>query len=787
MTSIRKTSLAITVGLSTSIAALQSQAQDNSLMLEEVVVTATKRAEGLQDVPIALSVMGSEKITDQGIGNLEDMAVFLPNVHIAEGGAGDQLFIRGVGSGVNYSFEQSVGTFIDGVYFGRGQASRSSFLDVARVEVLKGPQSTLFGKNTIAGAINITTARPGDEFEGKIEATAEPEFGGWSTTLMLSSPLTDRFGARFVIKRDETDGYMDNRFKDRDERQAENTVGRIVLDWAPTDTLDLSLKYETGETETIGRQDLITIATPFAIGRYREVDPDFTASFGYDKSAQNIAGLVSDDQFHDSEWDIATLTAEWALGDYTLKSVTGYVDYQFSNYLDSDYGPLQFIARGRDEQHEQFTQEFLLSSPLGENLEYLVGIFYQDEELAHDSTTDAILSGAGIGGGAFDGTGISFFNQEASTLSAFVQTTFNISDTFRLIAGIRYSRDEKDFSKEGFIALPFTTVGNTDRAGIFDAVLNFSTDHLFRDGVATRCPGINYDCVSEPFETDRSESNVTGDITVQWDATDEVMTYFKVGNGYKAFGFDQANSRGIFEGQAYDEEKVLAYELGAKMDLLGGRARLNAALFFSEFEDVQVSTFDGNAGFLVGNAGESEVKGLEIDGSVVLTEQWTLTASLAYLDAEYTTFPDAACNEPQALEWIDAGNTRGSCVQDLAGEPLQFAPELAGSLALEYFVSITDGIDLRMTADLNYSDDYHFANDLDPVLEQDAYTKINARIGLASADQTWSIAVLGKNLTDEKTSTWGNDVPLAGQGFSQTYFQHIDAPRSVEIQAAYKF
>jgi outer membrane receptor protein involved in Fe transport len=782
----RKTQFSLQFASALGIGVLSTTAYSQPI-LEEVLVTASKRVQGMQDVPIALSVMNSEKIADQGIGDLEEMAVFMPNVHIAEGGAGDQLFIRGVGSGINYGFEQSVGTFIDGVYFGRGQASRSTFLDIARVEILKGPQSTLFGKNTVAGAISITTARPGDEFEGMVEATAEPEFDGWGATLVLSGPLTDTLGARFAVKRDETDGYMNNTFKGRDERQEENTVARIVLDWAATDMFDVSFKYEKGETETLGRQDLITVATPFAIDRYREADPEFTASFGYDKSSQNIAGVISDDQYHDSEWDIATLTAELAVGDFTLKSITGYVDYQFDNYLDSDYGPLQFIARGRDEAHEQFTQEFLLSSPVGETIEYLAGVYYQDESLEHESVTDVLLSNAGIGGGSFDATGNSTFNQDSTTLSGFVQGTFNVTDTFRAIVGIRYSQDEKEFDKIGRIAQPFSTIPDNALAGIYDAVLNFSTDHEFRDGFATRCTGIGYDCVTVPFDTDRTKSNTTGDITLQWNATDDIMAYFKVGNGYKAFGFDQGNSRGLVDPQAFEQEEVISYELGSKMDLLGGRARLNMALFYSEFEDLQVSAFDGNAGFVVGNAGESEVYGFEVDGSMAVTEELSVNASLAYLDASYTSFPNAACNESQVLEWIAGGGARGSCTQDLAGEPLQFSPEFAGSLALEYFTTISDSLNLRLTTDINYSDDYHVANDLDPVLEQGSFTKLNARVELSSANDTWSIAVLGKNLTDEKTSTWGNDVPLAGQGFSQTYFQHIDPPRSFEVQARYRF
>jgi len=223
------------------------------------------------------------------------------------------------------------------------------------------------------------------------------------------------------------------------------------------------------------------------------------------------------------------------------------------------------------------------------------------------------------------------------------------------------------------------------------------------------------------------------------------------------------------------------------MDLLDGRARLNMAVFFSEFEDVQVSTFDGNAGFVVGNAAESEVYGLEVDGSIVLTEQLTLNAAFAYLDASYKSFADAACNELQAVAWIAGGGARATCVQDLSGAPLQFSPEFSGNIALDFLTPVSDSMELRINLDAMYSDEYQVAADQDAVLAQGSFIKVNARIQLASSNDTWSLALLAKNITDEKTTTWGNDVPLASQGFGQTYFQHIDAPRSVEIQAAYKF
>lgn len=771
--------------LSLAVASTIASAQP---MLEEVMVTATKREAGLQDVPIALSVMSGEKITEQGIGSLEDLAIFMPNVHIAEAGGGDQLFIRGVGSGVNYGFEQSVGTFIDGVYFGRGQASRSAFLDVARVEILKGPQSTLFGKNTIAGAINITSAGPTDEFEGIIEGSIEPEFDHWSTTLTLSGPLTETLGARFVVKRNETDGYMDNTLLDQDEVQGEDTVGRIVLDWLATDDVSVRFKYETGESDRTGRQNMISIATDFSIERYQVADPNFRPDYGYDKSMQNIGGLRPNTDVHESEWDISTLTVEWAMDSHTLKSVTGYVDYQFDNYLDVDYGPLAFLGRGRDETHEQFSQEFLLSSETGNALEYLAGLYYQTEDLQHDRYTDVILSAAGIGTGNLDASSSGAYGQDSETWSAFAQLTWHISDTFRVLGGLRYSDDEKEFEKHLYATDPFTSNRNNTLGGIYDQVLNFSTDHNFDSAGATVCKGVAYVCTDYPdFSNERSEDHWTGDVTLQWDVTDEMMTYFKIGNGYKAGGFDEDNTRGRLDVAEYEDETVQGVELGAKMDLWGGRARLNVAAFYSEFEDVQVSTFDGNAGFVVGNAAETETKGIELDGMVAVTDNLTLSGGLAYLKAEYSSYDDAACNEPQILDWIAAGGARSSCTQDLSGTPLQFAPEWSANLAADYYISLTDNLEMKLGLDAMYSDEYGVANDQDPLLDQDSYWKLNARVQLANVGDTWSLSLIGRNLTDEETTVWGNDVPLAAQGFSETYFQHIDAPRSYELQARYSF
>jgi iron complex outermembrane receptor protein len=785
---------AIAIAVAGGLAAMPLQAQ----MLEEVIVTATKRAVGMQDVPIALSVMSGAKIAEAGITNLEDMAVFMPNVHIAEGSSSDSIFIRGIGSGINFGFEQSVGTFIDGVYFGRAQASRSSFLDIERVEVLKGSQSTLFGKNTIAGAISITTAKPTDEFEGSIQLAVEPEFGGQRATLTLSGPITDNFGARLVIQDEQSDGWMDNNFINEDEQQKDNQVGRLVLAWQPTDDLDIGFKYESGESDTTGTNETISVATPSAAAFYTTADANFAqnSGFGYDKSEGTFGSPRRGEAFHDSDWDISTLTVEWAIGEHTLKSITGYVDYSFDTTRDSDYSAINGIARHRQEEHKQFTQEFLLTSPESDSFEYLAGLYYQDEELAHERQTDVSLSNfltagvplpsAGlIATGATDGTGNNSFNQDSQTISAFFQGTFHLSDTLRIIAGVRYSEDEKEFDKSATVAELFAT-GPVDpfRTFVYADVLRLTRAHDFRDGTAVVFDNASPTKTStSALNTERKEDHVTGDLTVQWDFSDETMLYAKYGNGYKAGGFDEDNAQANLLAQEYEDETSESIELGAKMDLWEGRGRLNVAVFHSEFEDVQVSTFDGTAGFVVGNAAESEVDGIELDGMFAVSDEITIYGALAFLDAKYKSFEDAACTANQAIASAD----RNGCVQDLGGERLQFAADMSANFGITYNTEITDSLELGLGADVMYTDDFDTAADADIVLEQEAYTKVNARISLGDIDGTWSVALLGKNLTDKTTSAWGNDIPLGSFGFDNSYFQVIDAPRSYEVQATYNF
>ena len=808
---MNKSTLSLHTAAATLAMFASASVLSQSLILEEIIVTATKRVVGLQEVPIAISVMSGAEISEKGLTKMEDLAMYMPNVHVAEASAGTQMFIRGIGSGVNYGFEQSVGTFVDGVYFGRGRSARGKFLDIERVEVLKGPQSTLFGKNTVAGALNITTAQPTEEFEGYVSAGYTTELEAMTITSMVSGPLSDTVRGRLAVRAYDDKGYVENLAANGvDGPQNESVYVRGTLaidlneDWTAT------IKAENGYVDIIGRQELISetnAATGPSAALYGSPlgSTNFAAGFGYTTYEQNVDDLPL---FDDTESNIFQVTLDGTFAEHGVKIVLASTDYEFTNSLDSDYSPLKLLNRGRNEEHEQLSAEFIISSPSDDKFEYLAGGFYQQEDLSNARYTHVDMSAVGplqagvfgqlntanpaLGGASFagmflggnlvpatdsgilDATARSFFSQDAESWSVFAEGTYNLSDTLRVTAGLRYSEDEKEMSKRGTVGYidptaAASTLVPAQLAAVYGSALKLATVHSY-----TR---------------DRKEDHVTGHVNVQWDMTNDAMVYLELGNGYKAGGFDEDNGmgrqvetlNGVSDDLAdFEDESVDTIEIGAKINLADGRGRLNIAAFSSTYEDVQVSTFDGNAGFLVGNAAESEVQGIEADVLYRLTEELTLNGAFAYLDATYKSFPGAGCTNAQSIA------TPTGCVQDLTGKPLQFAPEHTANVGVTYETELSSGLLLSAGLDYNWTDDVVVSADLDDNLVQKSYGKLNARISLAGNDQ-WQVSLVGKNITDEATFMWGNDIPLGSLGFKGSYFKLIDPPRTVELSARMNF
>ncbi|MEP4146102.1 MAG: TonB-dependent receptor [Halioglobus sp.] len=743
--------------------------------LEEVLVTAQKRVEGMQDVPISIAVVSGEMIQNSGITNLEELTLYLPAVNVSQSGGQTQIFIRGIGSGNNIGFEQSVGTFVDGVYFGRARNARAAFLDVERVEVLKGPQSTLFGKNTVAGAINITTRGPTEEFEGYLEGSYETEIEQYGLTGAVSGPLSDNVRGRLVAKYSDSEGYMENQAPGgEDGPQKEQSVIRGALSWDITDRLLADFKAETGSIDTEGKHHKITISTPtanylFGFGD----DPNFESSLGFN-TKQSVSGSPARRDFDENDWDIYQATLTYEMDNHTLKSITAWTEYEVNKCLDGDYAPVYFLDQCNGEENEQFTQEFILSSNLGGSFEYLAGFFYQDSDLTSTTDTHLRLSGippieAGVWGllgttlpvGAMDSGVLAEFEQNTESWSVFGQFTYDFTDRFRGTVGVRYSEDDKEADSVQLI----TALGGTEPSGFHTALLG-------PGGLNFRVP---YD-----YNIERSEDHVTGSMNLQYDIGDDTMIYFTASNGFKAGGFDESN--GLDISREFEDESVLNFEVGAKMEFWDNRARLNSAIFNTSFDDLQVSSFE-SATFIVTNAGEATVQGVELDGVVAVTDKLELRGALTWLDAEYDEYDEAACTVDQI---IAQGNP---CRQDLGGTPLQFAPDWSGNIGATYETGLTANTDILFGLAALYSDDVLIMPDGDKNGIQESFWKVDARVAWSASDGSWTLALIGKNLTDEDVFSWGNDATLSGSflGFEQAYFHQMEKPRTYEFQARYNF
>jgi len=744
--------LCLAVAVATASHASTTCAQER-FILEEVIVTAQKRAQSLQDVPISIQAVDGEAIAKANISRLQDLSDNMPNVTIAKSSTNARVYVRGIGTDSNAGFEQSVAIYTDGMYMGRGQQSKFPFIDIERVEVLKGPQGILFGKNATAGALNITTKNPGDEFEGEVRL-AGGEYGETSGHLVLSGPLSDNLGGRVAVFGRKFDGYMNNKALDRDEEQREEYGVRATLAYDSGQQLRANLKYETGRFYTDGTNYQVTF------------DPQYSAALtplmgegklDFNKNEANDGLEGGQAVANKTELDNLILKLDYDVGEHTLTSITSYSQYLWDNSIDADFSPLSIANQIRNEDFNQVAQELRLVSPGNQTLDYIVGTYVQQNSLDVSTYTiaDATLLGAPITAGALD-----TFQQKSSTVAIFGQLDWNMTDNFTVTAGLRWGQEKKD-------------VENQLVSGLYDLSPSSTGDF-----VIGRLGG-----AAHQLDQNRSETHTSPMLRAQWDYSDQAMIYASMSRGYKGGGFDASGLNGStgttpdssFE---FEEEKVTAYEIGGKMDLQNGAANLNWALYHSIYEDLQVSTYNGT-GFIINNAAKAIVQGAEIDYRWAISEQWMLNANAAYLDFEWDEFTNAPCTVAQE----DVFSGSGDCSQDLTGERGALTPELTASIGLQYQRSLGDHLELRSELNINYSDDYFAESDLDANLVQDSYTKVNLYLALASADDQWEIALLAKNLTDEKISSAGNDNPL----IDFAYRRYLEPPRQLSIQGTWKF
>lgn len=739
---------------STDATETTSAAQDDVKVYEGIVVTATRRTEKLSEVPIAMSVFGDDNIEQTSVRELSEISGYIPNVSIS--GHNDfrsVITIRGVGSASrNIGFDSRVGVYVDGVYMGQSPAVNQELLDLERVEVLRGPQGMLFGKNTVAGAVSLVTKKPEDHFFGKVSANAGNynlrEFQG-----MLNVPISEKVAAKVSISKTDRDGYIDNITTGNELDTKDVLAYRAQLRITPTDQFEINLAYDglSADNKILVGEPLTdpygVMVTPFA-PEPRKVAFDFDPT-----EERDVSGAMMD------------LTYEFQNG-FTLKSITGYRDTDASYSNATDYAPISIVYVDYSDKFQQTTQEFQLISPSEGAFTYMGGLYYykQDADTVRDVTLGndflegfiqpvvlpalpaATLAYLGIDPSApttaqlalissltgFGPVGSKVTNNGTVTtesVAAYFNGSYDFNDRWTLGFGLRYSVEDKDVNW----------------------LLDGRNSGLFAIGSTNVTPG-DTTTVPTPLVNDRRDSFLSPAVSLSYAVTDQSNLYAKYSSGYKSGGFNldyiNANELAANSGLEFGKETVDAYELGLKNTFMNGRFTLNLAAFYSEYNDYQVNQFvdlgEGRTSIRITNAAKVITQGLEGEFSLQATDNLSLQGSAGYLDATFDSFP--------------GGGTAGA---DASGNDLVNAPEWSASLGGVYTRDIPSIDSTLLTRlDMTYSDGYFTTADniktmtlastqVVPFGYIDSMTQLNGRIGLMSNNGRWEAYLWGRNLTDE--------------------------------------
>lgn len=630
----------------------------------------------------------------------------------------------------------------------------------------------------------MTSAKPTDELDGYIQLNYEPEYSTREALFAISGPLTSTLKGRIALRSYNTDGYVDNKFLNSDEPERDDLAVRGLITWEATDDLDFTLKVENDTFDTEGRQieivrdDPALIGAPIPGANYSTILGLLGHPNAITESNLNFkrsAGGFGEKETSDNDLDNITLTINYNLGKNTLTSVTGYVSYEFLEFCDCDYVAAPVFGVVLDEEYDQFSQELRLTSPGGENVDWVVGVFFQTSDLdfadAIEVPDNSIL-GLVAGGllSPITGTQVTRdYSSESDLWAAFGQLTWNMRDNLRLTVGARYTSEDKDGSRQ--VNIIDSATGNPANPllgapAIYEAVFLIRNEQQSGHNVSGS----------------RDESSFTPLVNIQWDINENIMAYASYTTGFKSGGYDpRANSPASFE---FEEEETSAFELGLKSTFWNGAAELNLAVYRTDYEDLQISQFDGAFGFNVNNAAEVTIEGVEIDGRIAFSDTFDMRYAVGFLDHEFDKYRAGNCYNRQ----IPDGDLSPSGVPlcNYTGKSGQYTPDLTGSLSFNYHQPISATLNLSANLDLNYTDDQNVHGSLDPLYEIDSYTQVNLRIAVGT--ESWEVAILGRNLSDEEILTYVDNVPLSAGTFgTNTFYGFTLPPRTVTFQGAYRF
>ncbi|TVS14869.1 MAG: TonB-dependent receptor [Gammaproteobacteria bacterium] len=654
--------LPICVAMALGTAHAQTEQQSRSVQaVEEIVVSAQRRVEPLQSTPVTVTALSEDVLEVRQVTNVIDIAAQVPNLRIdAVTGVANaaKIFLRGVGedqSGPNT--DNAIGLYVDDVYYPRTLGALFDFLDVERIEVLRGPQGTLYGRNTPGGAVKIITRRPGEELTGRADITVG-NYGRRQFRGALSGPLSDTVGASIALLKNERDGTSFSTTLNRDVNRRDVEAIRGAFSFTPNDALDVVLRYDWMNDETE------SFLPTSILGGFP--DDLLVTAAGEDPEARLIGRGLS-------------LNASYDFGDFSLQSITAWRSLDQRAFLDNDGRAPRVLAFDFDARQSQFSQELLFDAQW-DRLRLLAGGYFFREDNTYDTVTYIFAT---VRPGEF--------GQDTRSVALFANAGYEITDKLTISAGARWTRDKKEF---------------------FDA----------------------YPTLNALFEAENSWTAFTPRVTLDYQLTGGALLYASYAEGFKAGGFNRSINQIVAE-TPFNEEKVKTWEAGVKADLFERRVRVNAAVFYNDYQDLQLSAFDPETNISRRfNAAQATTKGVELELSAVPLDGLQTFLTVGYLNAGYDEFFDLVGGE----------------LADVSDRKLKGAPRWTVAGGASYLFPQTDIGDFRFSVDFNSRTETFQNVSNTPVVATPTVTLWNAQLSWRSPDQRWTATLGAKNLFDKE-------------------------------------
>ena len=740
------TALALTTTVALAQDAAPPPAADEAGKIEKVTVTARRTKENQQKVPASVSSFSEKSLDRIGATDVTGLQGAIPNANIAQGRGSSNatnIYIRGVGQpDALQTFDPAVGVYVDDVYLSRIRGTQFELMDIERLEVLRGPQGTLYGKNTIGGALKVITRRPTDESKGAASFTVG-SYGELVGNGTISGGLTDTLAASASLLIGSRDGYVENPVTDAEYNDRGVGAGRVKLAWDPSEDFQLDVSFDYAEEDAALNVGQATNTLTTILGVPLLVVPATPPEFNFE--TRTTPGLPNSTEM--THWG-GSASATWDLDDaWTLRSITAYRELQNRDYVDIDATQLELGDVLVDVDQNQTSQELQLLYA-GTNWQLVSGLYYLRENIVshQEAYADDYLGGF-LGGNTFLRT----VDDDLQTTSwaAFANAVFALTDTVNLSTGIRYTEEEKEY---------FRTTSTFSNSALFNGTFAFSR--------------------TESWE------NVSPMVSLDWQANDNTLLYARYATGFKSGGFNgRANAAG--EDQPYDPETLDSYEVGVKSDWADGTVRTNITAFYNDYTDFQARVSRSVTSptqpipaidFAVLNAGGLEIYGAELEFLAYPVPELRLDASIGYLHAEYTEFFEVRA---------------GPVTIDRSWQTPAFSPEWTMRFGGQYEWSLGDMGSLTLGAAARFRSEMALAVDnanltsraIFPGMWQDDFWVYDAQLVWANDNETLLAGLYARNLSDEVYKTDAQEFSSVA-GIRTAYY---GAPQTVSFKITVRY